>query len=112
MRPITPADLWAMRRVGDPVIAAGRGAVVAVTTHDIEENKARDQLFLVPDDGGEPRPLTAPELSSRAPAVSADGRTLAFLRKPAGKEGGEPQVHVMPLDGGEARCVTDLPLGA
>ena len=81
---------------------------MAVTTYDVEKNEGRGRIWLVPSDGGEARPLTAPELSSSSPAFSPDGRQLAFTRK---GEKGKPQLHVMPLDGGEARAVTSLPLG-
>ncbi|WP_083673531.1 TolB family protein [Serinicoccus sp. CUA-874] len=43
-----------------------------------------------------------------APAYSPDGTQLAFLR--AGDDG-PPQLHVMPADGGDARRLTDQPLG-
>ena len=92
----------------------GSFVVVGVTTHPPEVDGARERLWLVPTGGGEPRPLTAPELSSAEPAPSPDGRALAFVRRPgpdAAAGGGEPQLHVLPLDGGEARRVTDLPLG-
>ncbi len=42
------------------------------------------------------------------PAFSPDGRTLAFL---SDRQGGAPQLHVIALAGGEARCVSDLPAG-
>ena len=45
------------------------------------------------------------------PTFSPDGTRLAFVAKDAADEKGVPQLHVMPLDGGEARCLTDLPLG-
>jgi dipeptidyl aminopeptidase/acylaminoacyl peptidase len=109
-RPITPADLWRMARVGHPApLPVGGAVVVGVKRYDVEANEGRERLWLVPVTGA-PRPLTSPEVSSGQPAVSPDGRTLAFIRKPAGKD--EGQLHIMPLDGGEARAVTDLPLGA
>ena len=48
--------------------------------------------------------------SSAEPAFSPDGKRLAFTRKRDAK--GKPQLHVLPLDGGEARPLTELPLGA
>ncbi|MDQ5858654.1 MAG: S9 family peptidase, partial [Acidobacteriota bacterium] len=45
-----------------------------------------------------------------APRWSPNGRTLAFLRAPGEKD--RPQVHLLPLSGGEARKLTDLPKGA
>ncbi|MCA9290389.1 MAG: S9 family peptidase, partial [Phycisphaerales bacterium] len=38
-----------------------------------------------------------------------------FVRAPGegrGRHGTKGQIHIMPVDGGEARCVTDLPFGA
>src|SRR5439155_3616654 len=77
-------------------------------TPDVEANELRSRIWLVPADGGEPRPITAAEHSSGEPALSPDGSRLAFTRKGAR---GKAQLHVMPLDGGEPRRLTDLPLG-
>jgi dipeptidyl aminopeptidase/acylaminoacyl peptidase len=54
-----------------------------------------------------PRPLTS-GLHDSSPRWSPDGRRLAFVRQ----EGKVPQLFVLPLDGGEARQLTDLPRGA
>jgi dipeptidyl aminopeptidase/acylaminoacyl peptidase len=109
-RPLTAQDLWAVPRVGSPVPSPdGTLLAVTVTTYDLEKNQGRARIWLVPARGGEPRPLTAPDVSSSEPAFSPDGRRLAFTRK---VDGGKAQLHVMPLDGGEAQKLTDLPLGA
>jgi dipeptidyl aminopeptidase/acylaminoacyl peptidase len=111
-RPLTPTDLWNLPRVGTPAPAPdGAFVVVGVTTYPEGSDESRQRLWLVPTGGDRAaRPLTSPELSSGQPAVSPDGKSLAFVRKAA--TGGAAQLHVMPLDGGEARKVTDLPLGA
>jgi len=107
-RPMTPEDLWALPRVGAPAPAPdGSGCVVPVTVYDFDKNAGRTRLWWVPLDG-EPRALTTDDPSAGEPALSPDGRRLAFTRK----VGGRAQVHVLPLEGGEAECVTDLPLGA
>ena len=109
-RPMTAEDLWALPRVGAPRPAPdGAACVVPVSTWDPEANETRTRLWWVPVAGGEPRPLTAPDRSATSPAISPDGRQLAFTRK---ESAGRAQVFVMPLDGGEARRLTDLPLGA
>ncbi len=114
-RAITAEDLWAIPRVGTPVPSPdGSTFVVAVTSYDLEKNEGKSRLWLVSarpatnGGGAEPRPLTAPDVSSADPAFSPDGRRLAFTRKDAKGKG---QLHVMPLDGGEAEKLTDLPLG-
>jgi len=114
VRPISPEDLWKLRRVGTPTIArSGAFAVVPVASYDVEANEGRTVLFRVRP-GEQPLPLTDAEVSSTAPAISPDGRRLAFVRKP--RRGEAPaveraQLHVMSLDGGEAKKVTDFPLG-
>ncbi len=113
-RPLTARDLWLLARVGDPVVARdGRFAIAPVKRWDLgaEPGAAKGIERLVqffPD--GRARPLTSAEVSASAPALSHDGNRLAFLRADAGKQS---QLHVLELaGGGEARKVTDLPMGA
>src|SRR5207249_693818 len=84
------------------------GIVVSVTTYDLEANKGKHRLWLVPTDGGGPRPLTSEEYGSTDPAVSPDGQWVSFTRARAEEK---LQLHIMPLDGGEAERLTDFPLG-
>lgn len=107
-RPITPQDLWTLKRVGQPEHVPGStSAVVPVVEYD-EGGKPVSGIHLVTRDG-ESKRLTSDSRSCSAPMVSPDGSRIAFL----GKEGDDPaQVYVMPLDGGEALKVTSLPLGA
>ena len=74
-----------------------------------------------------PRQLTLGARHDRHPRFSPDGRTLAFLsdrprrsieeepgpapRRAAPEREDATQVHLLPLDGGEARRLTDLPRG-
>jgi dipeptidyl aminopeptidase/acylaminoacyl peptidase len=107
-RPITAEDLWDLARVGQPEPGPdGSFAVVPVTTYS-DDGEGTTRLHRVDLDGATTA-LTSGSVSSTAPAISADGVRLAFLRK-AG-DAGKPQLHVMPLDGGEPECLTDLPLG-
>jgi dipeptidyl aminopeptidase/acylaminoacyl peptidase len=113
-RPLSAEDLWALPRVGAPTLSPDGGwLAVAVTTYDLEKNEGRSRIWRVSAKGGEPVALTSEETSSSEPAISPDGTRLAFTRKcdaPLAK--GKRQLFVMPLGGGEARRVTDLPLGA
>src|SRR5262249_45265851 len=60
-RPITPADLWRLARVGRPVPLPGGGAVVVgVTRYDVDKDEGHERLWLVPV-AGAARPLTAPD---------------------------------------------------
>jgi dipeptidyl aminopeptidase/acylaminoacyl peptidase len=109
-RRLTPEDLWKFRRVGAPSPSPdGSLLAVPVSAYDMEENKGRSRIWLVPVDGSEPRPVTAEDANSSEPAFSPDGRRLALVRS-RGEE--KAQIHILPVDGGEAERVTDLPLGA
>jgi dipeptidyl aminopeptidase/acylaminoacyl peptidase len=122
MRAMTAEDLWAIPRVGTPIPSPdGTRIAVAVTTYDMEKNEGRSRLWLLPATGGEPVAFTSADVSSSEPAFSPDGKRLAFIRKSAAAAGkdakaeagaGKPQLFVMPLDGGEPRQLTRLPLGA
>src|SRR5262249_6326900 len=107
-RRVTAEDLWKVARVGTPSPTPDGRVVVPVTTYDLETNKGKSRLWLVPAEGGAPKPLTSEEVSSTDPVVSPDGRRIAFLRA---RNEEKPQLHVMPLDGGEAERLTDLPMG-
>lgn len=97
----TAEDLWALPRVGQPTAGGGR-VVVPVTRH--EDSTSTTTLYLL--DGQTPRKLT--ESDAKSPAVSPDGSMVAFLRS---SDSEKVQLHVMPLEGGEAEQATDMPLG-
>ena len=108
-RPMTAEDIWRLPRVGAPSPAPdGLACAVTVGQWDFDKQLSRSRIWWVPL-SGEPRALTAPDKSSTEPRVSPDGKQLAFVRR---NDGGKAQIHLMPLDGGEARSLTDLPLGA
>jgi dipeptidyl aminopeptidase/acylaminoacyl peptidase len=110
-RTLTAEDIWKIPRVGAPAAAPdGTWAVVPVTTPDLEKNEARTRLWMVSATGAyEPRPMTSADSTSTAPRIAPDGARIAFVRKRDKTE--KAQLHVLPLDGGEAEKVTDLPLG-
>jgi dipeptidyl aminopeptidase/acylaminoacyl peptidase len=109
-KPITVEDLWAMERVGAPVVSPdGRWVVYAVNTFNRDKNAGTNQLWLVPTAGdAPPRRLTWHESGARAPVWSPDGQWLLFTAK----RGGDlpPQLHRLPLGGGEAEQLTELPV--
>jgi dipeptidyl aminopeptidase/acylaminoacyl peptidase len=105
-----PADLAHLRVPGDLSLSPdGTLVAVAVTRMDLEDDTYSSVIeVLRADGGGIPRRFTNGPRDGR-PRWSPDGRWLAFTRA---AEGGKPQLHVMPADGGEARRVCEHPLGA
>ncbi|MCA9296435.1 MAG: PD40 domain-containing protein, partial [Phycisphaerales bacterium] len=57
-----------------------------------------------------PRQLTFGHRRDTQPAISPDGSAVAFIRQVVGEP--NPQVWILPLDGGEARQLTTLERGA
>ncbi len=93
---------------GDP--RTGGAAFVSVSRPDLDADTYRTTVERVTASG--PVRWTAGDRDS-APVLSPDGRSLAFLRVVTDEHGADrPQVAVAPVDGGEARVVTALPLGA
>jgi dipeptidyl aminopeptidase/acylaminoacyl peptidase len=124
-RPLAPDDLYRLRIPTDPRLSPdGSRATVTVQTSAPRRDGYRHAIWLVPIDGGEPRQLTIGARSDRHARFSPDGRSIAFLsdrrvhveeepdapKEAKDREDGT-QVYLLPLDGGEARRLTDLPRG-
>lgn len=107
-RPITPQDLWAMKRVGAPALAPdGKSAVFSVTEWSIEKNKSTASLWLIDVTGGTLRRLTYAPSGDNSPVWSPEGKRLAFVSKRGEDETGS--LYVMRLDGGEPEKIVELP---
>jgi len=107
-RPITPQDLWLMKRLGGPALSPdGKTVVFTVQDWSIEKNKSTSSLWLVDTAGGAPRRLTTAQASDSAPAWSPDGKRLAFVSKRGDDE--NAALYVMRLDGGEPEKIIELP---
>ena len=122
-RPATPDDLYQFRIPTDPQLSPD-GALVAITVQSVAPGRDgyRHAVWLVPADGSAPpRQVTLGARHDTHPRFSPDGASLAFVsdrrpliedepEAPKDREDGT-QVHVLPLAGGEARRLTDLPRG-
>ncbi len=103
-------DLLRLTWIADPQISPD-GSRVAFTrvTIDAEKDVYRTSLWIVSREGGKPRPLTFGPKDSQ-PRWSPDGTRLAFVRST--EEEKPPQLHVLPMNGGEPLRLTDLVKGA
>jgi hypothetical protein len=68
------------RRRADPTPDGAPRSRSSVTTYDIEKNADR-RICSCRRMAGEPRALTTPDLASTDPAISPDGKRLAFVRR-------------------------------
>ena len=125
-RSARPDDLYRLAVPSEPRLTPdGSRVVFTVKRSAVGKDGYRQALWSAPVDGSEPaRQLTLGVRSDRAPQVSPDGSTVAFIsdrRLYAEEEPDRPkdakerddcfQVFLLPLDGGEARRLTDLPKG-
>src|SRR6266851_1785366 len=98
-RAISDSDLFAFRWAASPQISPdGRQSAYVLVTVKAKHDGYETSLWAVGTAG--PR--------DGAPRWSPDGSTLAFLRAKEGR----PQLYLLPLGGGEAQQLTDLPKGA
>jgi dipeptidyl aminopeptidase/acylaminoacyl peptidase len=108
-RGFTVEDLVNMERVGSPAVSPDATRVVyTVRSTDMGKNSGHTELWMVDLRAAKPAPqrLTNHTASSSDPEWSPAGDAVYFLSSRSGSS----QVWRLPLAGGEAAKVTDLPL--
>jgi dipeptidyl aminopeptidase/acylaminoacyl peptidase len=108
-RGFTIDDLVSMERVGSPALSPDATRVVyTVRSTDVSKNRGHTELWMVDLRAATPAPqrLTNNSASSSDPEWSPNGDAIYFLSSRSGSS----QVWRLPLGGGEAARVTDLPL--
>ena len=108
-RRMVPEDYHEFQFVSDPRLSPDGQWVVLVRSEVSEDRRSRESsLWRVSADGsGEPHRFTAGN-SDRLPRFSPDGSRLALVRT----EDDQAQLHIMPIDGGEARAISRLQQGS
>lgn len=105
--PFTAEHLVMIDRIGAPVVSPdGQSVVYTVRRTDLEADRGRVDLWISPVAGGDARQLTTHSANDTSPAWSPDGRHVLFLSS----RDEATQVWRLPVDGGDAQPVTDLPL--
>ena len=98
---LDPADV-ALQRLSGPPEATHPSADAAGHRLAFTLRQQQVDLWQLPLNGGEPEPLLGSTRRDWAPAVSPDGRHLAWLSD----RGGSTELWVAELDGGEPRQLT------
>lgn len=105
---ITAEKLWEMQRVGSPIVSPdGKLSAIVVTQYDLEKNTPSSYIYLMNNTTGQLRQLTFSGKDS-SPVWKPDGSAVAFISRRAE---GPAQLYKLPIDGGEAQKITDLPVG-
>ncbi len=108
----TVDDLVRLAAVSDLDLSPdGEWVVYSVGEANLEEDATHYDLWRARWDGSGKRALTrTADADESEPAVSPDGKWIAFLSDRGGEDA-KTQVWVMPSDGGEAEALTNFPGG-
>ncbi len=109
-RPMTIADLFALKRIAAPQISPdGKQVVYQITTVSLEENKSSTALWIAASDGKTPaKQLTEPKgKKDLSPRWSPDGKQILF----ESTRSGSGQLWVVPATGGEPAQLTRISTG-
>lgn len=107
-RPVQPDDLFHLRFLHSATLSPdGKQVAYSLATHDADDDADYEQLWLLSIATGAARQLTFGKQRNHSPQWSPDGKTLAFISNRSGKA----QIHLLPVDGGEARQLTEFKQG-
>ncbi len=112
-------EYYALRSVGGPAVSPDGNSVVYTTTRaDQATDTTATTLWIADVDGGNSRRLTHGGSSVSSPAFSPNGHMISFISSRDasawgmdGEMAARGQVYVMPLGGGEAFPVSEVPGG-
>ncbi|MFQ5421981.1 MAG: S9 family peptidase, partial [Anaerolineae bacterium] len=105
---ITAEDLYRFELITDARISPdGRYIIYAVQRIDQKTEKKYSNLWRVSTEGGRPRQFTYGDHADTMPLWSPDSQEIAFLSNRGNTEK-PPQLYIIPVDGGEARPLTNL----
>ncbi len=107
-RPFAIDDLYRLKGIAGLALSpAGDRLVFEVSSQELKKAERNTDLYELHLATGKVRQLTTQPGSESSACWSPDGRTLYFV---AGRDG-SPQLYALPVDGGEARKITDFAPG-
>ena len=102
-RPMTPEDLYKIKRVSDPQVSPdGRWVAFTVSVPDLESNTSNSDIWIVSAEGSAPLPLTRSPKADYSPRWSPDGKMMVFTSE----RDGAANLYLLRVDGGEAEKLT------
>ncbi|MEF8858473.1 MAG: S9 family peptidase [Halolamina sp.] len=111
MARVQAADYHDIAKPGDVRLSPDGEQVAFVRKVPDDEESYESTVYLAPSDGSEePRQFTVSEGTDSQPRWSPDGSRIAFVSN-RGKDDDRPQLWLIPVGGGEARQVTEVPAG-
>jgi dipeptidyl aminopeptidase/acylaminoacyl peptidase len=109
-RVFTTADITRIVRLSDPQLSPdGRAIALVIARANLNDNRWDNDVILVDVASGAQRTLTSARKHAGTPRWSPSGDRLAFTASVKVGENETPQVFVMPMQGGDARQITQAP---
>ncbi len=82
LRNLEILDTFKIKSVRSPSLSPdGKLLAYTVTTRNYEKNRSKTRIWMMPTKGGDPIPMTAEAVSSRAPTFSLDGKGSTLSRR-------------------------------
>ncbi len=101
-------DLYKVKYVGSPAISNdGTKVAFTVTTSNLQKGSSNTEIYLMNTDGSNQRQLTNNDAADFNPIWKTDDSGILF----SSTRTGSTQLFCLPIDGGEARQITDFALG-
>ena len=104
----TIEDLYKIKSVGTAVISnSGKQFLFTVTDYDLPKSKSNTEIYISNIDGTNQRRLTNNESADFNPIWQTDDSGIYFISY----RSGTAQLYLLPLNGGEAKQITDFYMG-